>query len=97
MNMDIVQRTEDSMEFMVEGIDISVLQVIQHELMKDDSVEFAAYRRSHPLERKYFFIVKTKEGSPEEALLRAIDAASKVADVMGREIFDVLLGEVKEG
>ncbi len=85
------------MEFMVEGIDLSVLRVIQHELMKDGTVEFAAYRRHHPLERKYFFTVKTKKGSPGDALLRAIDAAYKVADVMGKEIFDALLNEVKEG
>ncbi len=75
MNVRIVRREGNLLEIAVEDVDLSLMQIAQAELLGDGSVEFAAYRRSHPLERKYFLVVRTREGDPREALLRALGRA----------------------
>ncbi|MGC9117000.1 MAG: RpoL/Rpb11 RNA polymerase subunit family protein, partial [Conexivisphaera sp.] len=49
-----VRRDGNLLELLLEDADLSLVQVLQLELLGDEDVEFAAYRRSHPLERKYF-------------------------------------------
>lgn len=82
----MVRREERLLEVLVEDADLSLLQVLQYELLRDGAVEFAAYRRPHPLERKYFLAVRTKEGEPREALLRAIERARETVDSLGGEV-----------
>ncbi|MFP3208153.1 MAG: RpoL/Rpb11 RNA polymerase subunit family protein [Nitrososphaeria archaeon] len=84
-----IRREGNQLELLLEDVDMSLLQILQLELLSDDKVEFAAYRRSHPLERKYFLVVRAKDGAPKDALLRALKRA--------RERTSALLGALSAG
>ena len=67
-----------SLEIAISEADLSLLQILQHELLQMKDVEFAAYRRPHPLEKNYFLVVQTKEGiDPLEVLVEASEKAQK--------------------
>ncbi|BBE41563.1 MAG: RpoL/Rpb11 RNA polymerase subunit family protein [Conexivisphaera sp.] len=86
----LVRKEGNLMEMLLEDTDLSLVQIVQLELLGDEKVEFAAYRRSHPLERKYFLAVRTKEGEPRDALLRALgrarDRLGALGDVVSKEL-----------
>jgi len=86
MNVKLVRREGGLMELQLEDTDLSLVQILQLELLSDENVEFAAYRRSHPLERKYFLAVRAKDGKPRDALLRALGHARDELSALGNEL-----------
>ncbi|MGC8556275.1 MAG: RpoL/Rpb11 RNA polymerase subunit family protein [Conexivisphaera sp.] len=81
-----VRRDGNLLELLLEDADLSLVQVLQLELLGDEDVEFAAYRRSHPLERKYFLVVRSRGGDPRGALLRALERARSRVGALGEAL-----------
>lgn len=86
----MVRASRDLLELAIEDIDLSLLQILQKELLSDNRVLFAAYRRPHPLEKKYFLVVRVKEGDPRGVLINAINSArekiSRVSKVIDEKL-----------
>jgi DNA-directed RNA polymerase subunit L len=54
------------------------MYIIQHELLKEKSVDFAGVILKHPLTREYFIRVVTRKRDPFEVIQEASAKASEV-------------------
>lgn len=62
MHAEVLIAKDNELELKLQDEDISVMYIIQHELLKERSVEFAGMILKHPLTREYFVRVVTKKG-----------------------------------
>ena len=91
MKVSVVRSSRDLLELSLEDVDLSLLQILQKELFNDKRVTFAAYKRSHPLEKRFFLVLRVREGNPKDVLLDAIASAkTNVSEVS--KIVDKSLG-----
>jgi DNA-directed RNA polymerase subunit L len=68
---------DNEAELKIKEEDISILYIIQHELLKEKSVEFAGVMLQHPLTKEYLVRVMTKRKDPIEAIKDASVSASE--------------------
>ena len=69
---------ENELELKLQDEDISVMYIIQHELLKEKNVDFAGVILKHPLTREYFIRVVTRKRDPFEVIQEASAKASEV-------------------
>jgi len=77
MLAEIVDMKESEMELKLQEEDISVMYILQHELLKEKHVEFAGVVLKHPLIRDYSVRVMTKRRLPLEVVQDACLSASE--------------------
>ena len=64
MLAEVLDLKDDQAELKIQEEDISVMYIVQHELLNDKNIEFAGVVLKHPLLRDYILrIGSTKEGS----------------------------------
>lgn len=78
MHAEVLIAKDNELELKLQDEDISVMYIIQHELLKERSVEFAGMILKHPLTREYFVRVVTKKRDPFESIQEASTNASEV-------------------
>ena len=83
---------ENELELKLQDEDISVMYIIQHELLKEKSVEFAGVVLKHPLTREYFIRIVTKKKDPFEIIQ---EASTKASEIM-REISGLIKPALKK-
>lgn len=75
---------DNELELKVSEEDISVLYVVQHELLKERSVEFAGVIQKHPLAKEFQLRVVTKRKDPMEVIQDASSTAAEYSkDLVG--------------
>ena len=75
---------DNELELKVSEEDISVLYVVQHELLKERSVEFAGVIQKHPLAKEFQLRVVTKRKDPKEVIQDASSTAAEYSkDLVG--------------
>ncbi len=79
MLVEVSDAKDNELELKVHEEDISVLYVIQHELLKERSVDFAGVIQKHPLSNEYQLRVVTKRKDPMEVIQDASSSASEYA------------------
>jgi DNA-directed RNA polymerase subunit L len=77
MLAEIVDVHKNEVELKLQEEDISVMYIIQHELLKEPSIEFAGVMLKHPLVKDYILRVLTKKGNPVQAIEQASISASE--------------------
>jgi DNA-directed RNA polymerase subunit L len=92
MHADVLSAKDEELELKLQDEDISVMYIIQHELLKEKSVEFAGMILKHPLTREYFVRVVTKKKDPFEVIQ---EASTKAAEVM-KEISSMIKPALKK-
>jgi DNA-directed RNA polymerase subunit L len=75
MLVEIADVKDTEIELKISEEDISVLYIIQHELLKEKSVDFAAVIQKHPLTNEYHMRVTTKRKDPMEVIQDASASA----------------------
>jgi len=90
MLAEIMQLKENELELKIEEEDISVMYIIQYELLKETAVEFAGVMLKHPLIRDYMMRVLTKGKDPVRALNEATTLASEYVQSLGKTFADVM-------
>lgn len=91
----ILQNTEDTLEFEVDGETHTILNPLRIELLEIDGVIFAAYKIVHPLVDKAQFIIRT---DPKK--IKPIDALNLARKKLREKLADLiiqLLVSLKEG
>ena len=68
MLAEITDFSENELELKLQEEDISIMYIIQHELLKERNIEFAGVMLKHPLIRDYTLRIVTKKGNPIEAI-----------------------------
>jgi DNA-directed RNA polymerase subunit L len=92
MHADVLSAKDEELELKLQDEDISIMYIIQHELLKEKSVEFAGMILKHPLTREYFVRVITKKKDPFEVIQ---EASTKAAEVM-KEISSMIKPALKK-
>jgi len=75
MHAEIADVKDNEIELKIREEDISILYIIQHELLKEKSVEFAGVIQKHPLTNEYQMRVATKRKDPMEVIQDASTSA----------------------
>jgi DNA-directed RNA polymerase subunit L len=92
--MDVQVKKTSSKEILLEirKSDISTLYIVQHELLKDPTVEFAGVVLKHPLTKEYAMRVNTSKGNPIKEIEKATKAAIDYSDELKKVINSKLNG-----
>lgn len=77
MRAEVLSAKENELELKLQDEDISVMYIIQHELLKEKGVDFAGVILKHPLTREYFIRVVTRKRDPFEVIQEASAKASE--------------------
>src|SRR5574341_313053 len=87
MLAEITDFKDNELELKITEEDISILHIVQHELLKEKSVDFAGVVLQHPLTKDFKMRVATKRKNPVEVLQ---DASTSAVDYSKE-----LLGTIK--
>jgi len=68
MLAEITDFNQNQLELKLQEEDISIMYIIQYELLKERNVEFAGVTLKHPLIRDYTLRIVTKKGNPIESI-----------------------------
>lgn len=93
MKIQIIYEDEKSIEFLVDDVDISIFQILQHFLFKDETVKNAAFKQAHPILKNVSFWLEVSKGDPREILIKACNRAIEEINTLKGEILAVLEGE----
>ena len=92
MFVEITGFKDNEIELKIREEDISVLYVIQHELLKEKSIDFAGVIQKHPLTQDYQLRMATKRKDPMEV----IQTASTSAQEYSKELLSIIKSAVKK-
>jgi DNA-directed RNA polymerase subunit L len=83
---------DNEIELKIREEDISVLYILQHELLKEKSIDFAGVIQKHPLTNDYQLRVATKRKDPMEV----IQNASTSAQEYSKELLSMVKSAIKK-
>ncbi|MDQ3808511.1 MAG: hypothetical protein M3298_10145 [Thermoproteota archaeon] len=92
MFVEIADVRDNEIELKIREEDISVLYILQHELLKEKSIDFAGVIQKHPLTQEYQLRVATKRKDPVEV----IQDASTSAQEYSKELLNMIKSTVKK-
>jgi DNA-directed RNA polymerase subunit L len=93
MNAQIVKTSPKETNLSIRDSDIGLLYIIQHELLKDQQVEFAGVILRHPLTNEYRMRVNSAKGNPIKEIEKATASASEFAEDLKQTIYSKLKGD----
>ncbi|MEO9310528.1 MAG: RpoL/Rpb11 RNA polymerase subunit family protein [Nitrososphaera sp.] len=93
MNAQIVKSSSKETNLSIRGSDISILYIIQHELLKDQQVEFAGVVLRHPLTNEYSMRVNSSKGNPIKEIEKATEAAIEFAEDLKQLVHSKIKGD----
>ena len=92
MFVEIADVKDNEIELTIHEEDISILYILQHELLKEKSTDFAGVIQKHPLTKDYQLRVTTKRKDPMEV----IQDASSSAQEYSKELLSMIKSAVKK-
>jgi DNA-directed RNA polymerase subunit L len=92
MLAEITDVKDNKIELKIREEDISILYIIQHELLKEKSTDFAGIIQKHPLTNEYHVSVVTRRKDPMEVL----QDASTSAQEYSKELFSMVKSAIKK-
>ena len=92
MQAEISDVKDNEIELKIREEDISILYIVQHELLKEKSVDFAGVIQKHPLAKEFQMRVATKRKDPMEV----IQDASASAQEYSKELFSMIKSALKK-
>ncbi len=85
MEVKVIELADDYAKILIKGEDHTYLNLLQHELVNDDSVLLAKYNVIHPLKDEAEFMIRTSGKNPIDALKEANERiVSKVEEVLSQ-------------
>ncbi len=92
MQAEISDVKDNEIELKIREEDISILYIVQHELLKEKSVDFAGVIQKHPLTKEYQMRVATKRKDPMEVM----QDASASAQEYSKELLGMIKSALKK-
>jgi DNA-directed RNA polymerase subunit L len=92
MQAEISDVKDNEIELKISEEDISILYIVQHELLKEKSVDFAGVIQKHPLTNEYQMRVATKRKDPMEV----VQDASVSAQEYSKELYSMIKSALKK-
>ena len=91
MDAVITKSSPKEISLTISKSDIGTLYIVQHELLKESSIEFAGVIMKHPLTKEYWMRVNTSKGNP----LKEIEKAAKTAIEYTNELKKAVQSKLK--
>jgi DNA-directed RNA polymerase subunit L len=91
MFVEIADVKDNEIELKIRDEDISILYILQHELLKEKSIDFAGVVQKHPLTKDYQLRAGTKRKDPMEV----IQDASTSAHEYSKELLSMVKSAIK--
>jgi DNA-directed RNA polymerase subunit L len=82
MLVEIEQDDHRAIELKIKEEDISVMYIIQHEILKDKDTEFAGVVLKHALIRDYVMRIISRSGSSMSILNKSLESAANYLEVI---------------
>jgi DNA-directed RNA polymerase subunit L len=92
MDAKITKSSPKEVSLTITKSDIGTLYIVQHELLKESSIEFAAVIMKHPLTREYWMRVNTSKGNPLKEIEKATKTAIEYTDELKKIVHSKLKG-----
>ena len=92
MDAKITKSSPKEVSLEITKSDIGTLQIVQHELLEETSIEFAGVIMKHPLTREYWMRVNTSKGNPLKEIEKAAKAAIEYTDELKKAVQSKLKG-----
>lgn len=86
MLAEVIEGNANTLELKLRDEDISVMLIIQHELLGMKDIDFAGVILKHPLIKDYVMRIVTKKNDPMTALQQASASASEYLEELGSRI-----------
>ncbi len=87
MKVNVLKKTPNELKIEVEGAGHTICNLLQKELLEEDSVDLAGYDIPHPLASNPIIYVRTKgKVKPEQVLLNAIEKTRSTNKEFGKEL-----------
>jgi len=82
MLVEIEEDDHRAIELKIKEEDISVMYIIQHEILKDKNIEFAGVVLKHALIRDYVMRIISKSGSSMSILHKSFESAMNSLEII---------------
>ena len=92
MDAKITKSSSKEVSLTITKSDIGTLYIVQHELLKESSIEFAGVIMKHPLTREYWMRVNTSKGNPLKEIEKAAKTAIEYTDELKKAVHSKLKG-----
>jgi DNA-directed RNA polymerase subunit L len=92
MDAKITKSSPKEVSLTITKSDIGTLYIVQHELLKESSIEFAAVIMKHPLTKEYWMRVNTSKGNPLKEIEKAAKTAIEYTNELKKAIHSKLKG-----
>jgi DNA-directed RNA polymerase subunit L len=92
MFVEMADVKDNEIELKIREEDISVLYILQHELLKEKSIDFAGVIQKHPLTNDYQLRIATKRKDPMEVILDASTSAQEYS----KELLSMVKSAIKK-
>jgi len=92
MDVEVKKSSPKEIQLSIRKSDISTLYIVQYEMLKDPSVEFAGVVLKHPLTKQLAMRVNTSKGNPLKEIEKATKTALEYADELKKVIFSKIKG-----
>ncbi|GIU72601.1 MAG: hypothetical protein KatS3mg003_2080 [Candidatus Nitrosocaldaceae archaeon] len=88
MEISIISIKDEEMELSIKDEDISILYILQHELLRDDEVKFAGFALKHPLTQEYTFRIVARDpiASLEKAINTSISNVEELNNIVKAKV-----------
>ena len=80
MEAQVLNSSQKEINLSIQDGDIGILYLIQHELLKSPSVDFAGVIMKHPLTNECWMRVTSPKSSPLKEITKATESAIKVVE-----------------
>ena len=80
MDAEVTSSSSKEVNLSIKQSDIGTLYIVQHELLKDKSVDFAGLILKHPLTNECWMRVNSSKGNPISELEKATNSALTSVD-----------------
>ena len=75
MDAQVTKSSGNEVSLSIQKSDIGTLYIVQHELLKEKSIDFAGLILKHPLTEECWMRVNSSKGNPIKEIIKATDSA----------------------
>lgn len=93
MNAQLQKSSSKEANISIKDSDIGTLYIVQHELLKNQQVDFAGVILRHPLTNEYWMRVNATKGSPIKEIEKATESALQTTAELKKLIHSKLKGD----
>ena len=79
MQAQVINSSPKEINLSITESDVATLYIIQHELLKESSIDFAGVIVKHPLTNECWMRVNTSKSNPIKEITKASESAIKIS------------------